>query len=153
MRQAHMKVVLVKPSGLVATWNEGVEKSINKVRAGDLIEMINGVGRSAKDMLEVMKEKSVLTMIMRRPTHFGVNLQRVPGKPLGIKLAKEVDAFLIVSVDDEGMVADWNQENLGKAISSGDRVVEANGFCGIADQIMAVMMIDDVLLELVVARC
>lgn len=60
---------------------------------------------------------------------FRITVDRSKGAPLGIDVQPEDEGhcLLIEAVAPEGVVGQWNAQNLSQQVGAGDRIVEANG--------------------------
>merc|ERR1719433_244819 len=78
---------------------------------------------------------------------FYVRINKTPGSGLGLEL--DEDTLKVTTVDEEGLVADWNSANPHAAIRPGTRIVEVNGQMGV-EQILD-RLIQDTMLEIALA--
>lgn len=65
-----------------------------------------------------------------------LELDRSQGTPLGISVRGAESVLLITRVEKEGMIPDWNVAHPERRVLEGHRIVQVNGLCGIADQLL-----------------
>mmetsp|Transcript_47944 Transcript_47944/g.111872 ORF Transcript_47944/g.111872 Transcript_47944/m.111872 type:complete len:267 (-) Transcript_47944:31-831(-) len=104
--------------------------------AGDRISEVQqqaGTPAELHIMMHSLVETSgMATVSLRlRPTRFGVNLVRAGRywQRLGIIVAidRPQNLMVVLSVQEAGLVAEWNEGNNDRCICVGDRIISANG--------------------------
>lgn len=127
----------VKTDGLIEQWN--VANPMRKIERGDAIIAVNG-GMDKKTMLDNLKNKSSLTLLIRRVPEFVVQVNKSEG-PVGITLSGPGDNVAQISsiADGKGI----HQYNVGaepgKVVTPGHLLVEANGETGNQEKIIRVI--------------
>lgn len=65
-----------------------------------------------------------------------MELDRSSGSRLGICVREAESVLLITKVEEDGLVPAWNQEHPERAVRPGNCVIQVNGLCGIAEQML-----------------
>jgi len=111
--------------GLISAWNEAHPHSL--VRPTDQIVEVNGKDldtHGADSLQEELNKQQVLGIKLAHTMILSVRLDTRYGK-LGLRF--DPKTLKIVSVDDAGLVAAWNLENIGYSVLIGDRIRAVNG--------------------------
>jgi len=129
--------------GLIKRWN--TEHPDQEVRCRDRFINVNGVRGDARKMIEELSNAETLNIYFKRPSEFSVRV-RNPNEQDSIGLDLKYSnggATLLVEAVNDGVVDDWNKENVGAAVSKGDRIYEVNGIQGDSKELYNVLTTSD----------
>jgi hypothetical protein len=116
--------------GLIQNWNFTHPGS--EVKAHHRFLEVNGVRGDAKSIIEEMSRAQVLSIVVRQPVEFSVNVSKPDNQSrLGLELSYCAGGTtLLVMVVNDGLIATWNKEHPESKLEKGDRVVQVNGTMG-----------------------
>lgn len=120
-------------SGLLSIWN--MRNPTKAVSPGDRIFSVNGVKGNIQAMLDKIRGDMQLTMEVVQPKTLEFSIKRDDNGLLGFELSLlPKKSTVVIRALKDGPLSDWARVNNQK-LSSGDRIVSANGVSGNADKI------------------
>jgi len=128
-----------------------------QIQAGDYVLEVNGVRGDAKAMLKQAEKDEEVRLVLRRPVHFVVELDKQGSGILGLGLnhltrGRRPGMSLIVdAIQENGPVTRWNESCPEQALQKGDRILAVNGFKGSSKELLNGLAESDSL-DLLVSR-
>jgi len=134
-------VVEVMP-GPIMEWNHANPNLA--VRPRDRIIEVNGVSGESNALVQALKNKQRLAMVVHPPQEFCVTLKKYGETKVGLEVDRSDGLTLQVrSVKPGGLVERWNQANPSQAITAYHAVLEVNGVRGDTETMLHAIFFED----------
>jgi C-terminal processing protease CtpA/Prc len=124
-----VKLLAICP-GPLAKWN--TDNPDKAVKCGDYILSVNGTKGSPTTLMDLIAKNSTIDLgiLSTVPILYSIKcVKKSPNDSLGIDVDAPADGKIKILgiINDEGLLARWNQANKQNMVLAGDYIIEVNG--------------------------
>jgi len=115
-------------------WNEIYED--RQIKPNDRLLEVNGK-TSSNDMVDELRASSVAALKLRRPVSKRIRMPRPANRPMGMAcLPFDEETVWVDRVVTDGIIPEWNSQNLVSQVAPSTRILEVNGVKGSAEALL-----------------